>query len=76
MLRYSLFQGCSVNHLNISCQLQRRCKLFVYGGCKGNQNNFVSEISCLTRCGDKAAIAGLPEISEPQLQEIGKNTAD
>ena len=53
---------------------QRRCKLFVYGGCKGNQNNFVSELDCLTRCGDKSAVAGLlPEITEAQIQEIGRN---
>ena len=51
-------QACDYNgqteHLDLSqnnavviqpCKtvLQRRCKLFVYGGCKGNQNNFLAE---------------------------------
>lgn len=72
---------CSLAHDAGSCErkefryyynsLERRCKLFVYGGCKGNQNNFVSEIDCLKRCGDESAIAGLPDLNtQPQLQEI------
>ena len=45
----------------------------MYGGCKGNQNNFVSEIGCLKRCGDPGEISSLTGFSdEPQLQEIGK----
>ncbi|XP_059099319.1 uncharacterized protein LOC131893336 [Tigriopus californicus] len=41
--------------------IERRCKLFVYGGCKGNGNNFLSEIQCLQQCGDESALALLPE---------------
>jgi hypothetical protein len=53
--------------------LQRRCKLFVYGGCKGNQNNFLSELECVRRCGDEIAIAELPpDIPHVHPPEIGK----
>ncbi len=27
-----------------------KCEQFVYGGCKGNQNNFLTELECKTRC--------------------------
>ena len=34
----------------------------------------MSEIDCLKRCGDEAAIEGLPDLNtQPKLQEIGKN---
>ena len=96
------FHICSLPHDSGSCDrkefryfynsLERRCKLFVYGGCKGNQveylpigqktftldlnhqNNFLSEIDCVRRCGDKAAIdaLALPELGPtPSLPEIG-----
>jgi len=75
------FHVCSLPHDSGGCErkefryfynsLERRCKLFVYGGCKGNQNNFLSEIDCVRRCGDEAAIAALPDLNpQPQLQEI------
>jgi len=75
------FHVCSLPHDSGGCDrkefryfyngLERRCKLFVYGGCKGNQNNFISEIDCVRRCGDEAAIAALPDLNpQPQLQEI------
>jgi len=77
------FHICSLPHDSGSCDrkefryfynsLERRCKLFVYGGCKGNQNNFLSEIDCVRRCGDKAAIdaLALPELGPtPSLPEI------
>ena len=51
--------------------MQRRCKLFVYGGCKGNGNNFLSEIQCLQRCGDESQLALLP-VEEKITTEIGK----
>ena len=50
--------------------LQRRCKLFVYGGCKGNGNNFVSEVQCLQKCGDESDLALLPQVEI--TTEIGK----
>nr|XP_011425447.2 papilin isoform X1 [Crassostrea gigas] len=28
-----------------------RCQRFIYGGCKGNSNNFTSKLACLRRCG-------------------------
>lgn len=27
-----------------------RCRGFTYGGCRGNQNNYVSEQSCMDTC--------------------------
>uniref|UniRef100_A0A3P9KSI1 BPTI/Kunitz inhibitor domain-containing protein n=1 Tax=Oryzias latipes TaxID=8090 RepID=A0A3P9KSI1_ORYLA len=27
-----------------------RCEIFIYGGCLGNQNNFLTEKECLQRC--------------------------
>ena len=47
----------------------------MYGGCKGNQNNFLSEIDCVRRCGDEAAIEALdlPDLTtQTTLQEIGQ----
>lgn len=76
------FHICSQPHEFGSCDrkefryyynsLERRCKLFVYGGCKGNQNNFLSEIDCVKRCGDDAAIAALaiPDILDQEIQDI------
>ena len=28
-----------------------KCKKFLYGGCSGNTNNFMTEIECMERCG-------------------------
>ncbi len=57
-------------HLTLN-YFQRRCKLFVYGGCKGNQNNFISEIDCVRRCGDESTLADLPELTQITTREIG-----
>jgi hypothetical protein len=34
-------------------QSDGQCKPFTYGGCKGNQNNFLSEEECQLRCRGK-----------------------
>ena len=33
----------------------------MYGGCKGNANNFLSEYQCVHQCGDESAVALLTE---------------
>ena len=62
--------GIFFQSMHIFKIFQRRCKLFVYGGCKGNGNNFLSEIQCLQRCGNESALALLP--IEEATTEIGK----
>ena len=47
-------------------KLQKRCKIFIYGGCKGNRNNFLSETQCTQRCDSNSNLALAPV-------EIGKN---
>lgn len=46
----------------------------MYGGCKGNQNNFLSEIDCVRRCGDEQARAALPDEQILDTREIGQLT--
>ncbi|KAJ7305057.1 hypothetical protein JRQ81_010855 [Phrynocephalus forsythii] len=29
---------------------RRKCELFIYGGCRGNENNFVTEEECIQQC--------------------------
>ncbi|XP_060627760.2 kunitz-type serine protease inhibitor textilinin-2-like [Anolis sagrei] len=28
----------------------RKCEVFIYGGCRGNKNNFMTEKECLQAC--------------------------
>ncbi|XP_048474152.1 kunitz-type protease inhibitor 2-like [Rhincodon typus] len=47
------------------------CQEFIYGGCKGNRNNFVSEHQCLVAC------AGLKErLPEPQKHQSKMDDRD
>lgn len=43
--------------------ISRQCQLFKYGGCLGNDNNFVTKEDCESRC---------PERDEPKKPEAGK----
>lgn len=49
------------------------CKKFLYGGCAGNTNNFLTEGECAARCGpaDKAAP---PSSSKPDLCRLPADT--
>jgi hypothetical protein len=37
------------------------CEMFVYGGCGGSANNFVSEESCNRKCGVVTPVTKAPE---------------
>ena len=34
----------------------KSCKTFLYGGCDGNRNNFLTERDCFAACGDNQTI--------------------
>ena len=34
----------------------KSCKTFLYGGCDGNRNNFLTERDCFAACGDNPTI--------------------
>ncbi|XP_039603436.1 low-density lipoprotein receptor-related protein 11 isoform X1 [Polypterus senegalus] len=40
-----------------------KCQHFIYGGCKGNQNNFLQEIDCISRCVKEQGEASLKNIT-------------
>ena len=54
------------------------CATFLYGGCRGNDNNFASEAECEARCVDPMAIdvktlpgfGKLPEKIPPHMKEV------
>ncbi|KAJ6663853.1 hypothetical protein lerEdw1_009933 [Lerista edwardsae] len=49
-------------HFDVETQT---CKTFIYGGCRGNKNNYDLEETCLKRCAGRQGPAGDPE--EPGL---------
>ena len=56
---------------------ESQCKKFLYGGCEGNRNRFISEEACLIEChdddGDRAtAPVPTPRPSESPAGPIGK----
>ncbi|XP_056151027.1 low-density lipoprotein receptor-related protein 11 [Lampris incognitus] len=40
------------------------CKHFLYGGCKGNHNNFLQEADCVSECMQKTATVASPTIRQ------------
>uniref|UniRef100_A0A8D0HJS1 BPTI/Kunitz inhibitor domain-containing protein n=1 Tax=Sphenodon punctatus TaxID=8508 RepID=A0A8D0HJS1_SPHPU len=38
----------------------KRCKKFVYGGCRGNKNNFLTQVECLQTCAKSGKVRGTP----------------
>lgn len=43
---------------------EKQCRQYYYGGCGGNDNNFVDEESCLSRCEQKVTTVS-PQIHHP-----------
>jgi len=42
----------AINRWHYSASTER-CETFIYGGCRGNENNFSDEMSCLLFCTDQ-----------------------
>nr|XP_056700922.1 carboxypeptidase inhibitor SmCI-like [Euleptes europaea] len=49
---------------------QKRCLEFIYGGCKGNGNNFETKEACEKACGARPAVCHLPMDSGPCLAHM------
>lgn len=57
---YSIPDSCSLEPVTGPCRAMQRkyffnetsgkCEMFIYGGCRGNKNNFSSEEECKTYC--------------------------
>jgi len=43
----------------------RRCEEFIYGGCKGNANNFMTMQECISGCGKHPRSAPFPPLPPP-----------
>jgi len=54
----------------------RRCEQFIYGGCRGNANNFGTIEECISSCGKHPRGIGLPLIEPPKEERcvFGNNT--
>uniref|UniRef100_A0A8D8QLD2 Papilin n=1 Tax=Cacopsylla melanoneura TaxID=428564 RepID=A0A8D8QLD2_9HEMI len=55
--------------------LESRCKQFYYGGCGGNQNNFMTEESCQARCTAGGTAVVVPT-APPQPSYSGVDVCD
>ena len=56
----------------------QRCEQFIYGGCQGNRNKFLTELECTTECGggDPVVVAtDLPSPSTPPTPSPVQPTA-
>ncbi|KAL1467819.1 hypothetical protein MTO96_041898 [Rhipicephalus appendiculatus] len=41
----------------------KSCREFVYGGCRGNGNNFVSHAACMSACGPSSPVRPRPRMA-------------
>uniref|UniRef100_A0A8C7YXA7 BPTI/Kunitz inhibitor domain-containing protein n=1 Tax=Oryzias sinensis TaxID=183150 RepID=A0A8C7YXA7_9TELE len=48
------------------------CQMFLYGGCKGNENNFLSEETCKAAC---TAVTALPSSKKESEEDEGHRDA-
>uniref|UniRef100_A0A3P8ZNI2 Protein AMBP n=1 Tax=Esox lucius TaxID=8010 RepID=A0A3P8ZNI2_ESOLU len=69
---FGMVQRYFYNSTSMSCQL------FSYGGCSGNQNNFVTERDCLQSCRTEAAcrlpMDAQPCTGQPQIWAFDSNS--
>ena len=50
--------------------LPRQCEEFIFGGCRGNRNNFDSAAACASACAPQLRMAALtPFLGDPSAQE-------
>lgn len=53
---------CKANQLRFYYDhVAEQCLPFVYSGCKGNKNNFVTETECMSSCGNKPTLEQLAD---------------
>ncbi|EDO26072.1 predicted protein [Nematostella vectensis] len=62
---YTATQVCSLPKLTGPCMARfirwhydmrsSECKMFTYGGCQGNANNFESKAACLKKCSGRSS---------------------
>uniref|UniRef100_A0A8C3IV45 Uncharacterized protein n=1 Tax=Chrysemys picta bellii TaxID=8478 RepID=A0A8C3IV45_CHRPI len=52
----------------------RTCESFIYGGCKGNKNNFKTKAECVRACGPPERPGVCPKITGPGICLHGCNS--